>query len=361
MSQTHRPLRTLTWAMTVGVASLLSLGVAGTTQPIEITLSGSPPQGQQSGEISTPVDEDWYYFDVPSGSGGTWSMWTQVGVNTVLSLHTSYLGALLAENDDCTVPGCALDHSLRHSRIDYGLTAGMRYYLKVRGFGIGTGTYTVKVRGPEGGAPEPLVADAGDDQTVEQESATGTQVTLDGSGTSGGVPPLTYEWYEGATLLGTGETLAVSLPLGDHDITLVVTDAAGNSDSDECKVTVVDTTDPSFSLNVLKDRLWPPNHGMHLCATVTDVGDICDVDPTIAIVVTSNEEINGPGDGNTEPDWEVIRNGDVWEIWLRAERDGASSGREYTIDVSVTDAAGNSAAASATVTVPRDQGKGKSK
>jgi hypothetical protein len=49
---------------------------------------------------------------------------------------------------------------------------------------------------------------------------------------------------------------------------------------------------------------------------------------------------------------------DAWEIYLRAERAGPSEGREYLIEVVVTDHSGNAAAASTTVTVPHDQGRG---
>ncbi len=42
------------------------------------------------------------------------------------------------------------------------------------------------------------------------------------------------------------------------------------------------------------------------------------------------------------------------KIYLRAERSGKSNGRIYTITYRATDCAGNSSAASTTVTVPHD-------
>jgi hypothetical protein len=125
----------------------------------EIPLSGTPPSGEASGAISTGGEEDWYYVEVPAGEGGTWNMWTVVGVNTRLRLYDD-LGADQPLDGDlnCPVEGCDLDHTTEHSRIDYDLTADTRYYLLVQGFGPATGDYTVKARKepyvPPNNAPE---------------------------------------------------------------------------------------------------------------------------------------------------------------------------------------------------------------
>ena len=60
---------------------------------------------------------------------------------------------------------------------------------------------------------------------------------------------------------------------------------------------------------------------------------------------------NTVGDGNTTNDIQ-IENGN---IFLRAERSGLGTGRVYTITYKATDASGNSAQDSATVTVPHNQ------
>ncbi len=57
-----------------------------------------------------------------------------------------------------------------------------------------------------------------------------------------------WDWYEGETPLGSGETITAPLNLGEHRITLVVTDEAGNTAADECVVTVVDTTAPTLTV-----------------------------------------------------------------------------------------------------------------
>ena len=88
--------------------------------------------------------------------------------------------------------------------------------------------------------------------------------------------------------------------------------------------------------------------------TVTaSASDICDAAPVCKITsVSSNEPVNGTGDGDTAPDWVITGN---LTANLRAER--AGSGRVYTITVACTDASGNSSTKTTAVTVPHDQGK----
>ena len=79
-------------------------------------------------------------------------------------------------------------------------------------------------------------------------------------------------------------------------------------------------------------------------------------DPVSAKIVdvTSNEPINGAGDGNTNVDWELT--GDL-TVKLRAERAGGGSGRVYTITVECTWPNGDVTSESVQVTVAHDQGK----
>lgn len=88
-------------------------------------------------------------------------------------------------------------------------------------------------------ANQPPIADAGEDQTVEQDSPAGASVTLDGSDSSDpDDDPLEYTWMEGETLLGTGEILLVTLTPGIHTITLTVDDGNGGIDDDEVVITI---------------------------------------------------------------------------------------------------------------------------
>ena len=66
------------------------------------------------------------------------------------------------------------------------------------------------------------------------------------------------------------------------------------------------------------------------------------------ITISSNEPVDGTGDGDTSPDWEVI---DAHHVLLRAERAGNGSGRIYTITVT-EHSAGSSSSSSVIVRSP---------
>ncbi len=203
------------------------------------------------------------------------------------------------------------------------------------------------------------VANAGPDQTANCSGV----VMLDGTGTTDVDNPnssLVFVWKEGATVIATGETATVVLPVGVHTITLTVTDPGGLSSQDTVVITVVDTAGPVITLTGTNISLWPPNHAYHtinLTQLVASASDACD--PTIDIndvviaSVTSDEVENGNGDGNTMNDIVIAAN--CRSVQLRAERDGSKDGRVYRITFSVTDVSGNTTTATATVTVPKSQ------
>ena len=211
---------------------------------------------------------------------------------------------------------------------------------------------------------DPPEANAGPDQpNVEQTSLDGASVTLDGSGSSdpdaGDV--LTYTWREGTTIIAgptTSSTSNVMLNLGTHTIELEVDDGNGETDTDTVDITVEDTTDPVIAgVSASPDTLWPPNHKMHGVTVSVSVSDICDADVDCEIIsVSSNEPVNGLGDGTTDADWEITSD---LTVDLRAERSGTGTDRVYTITVECTDDSGNTSMETVDVTVPHDQGKGK--
>lgn len=147
-----------------------------------------------------------------------------------------------------------------------------------------------------------------------------------------------------------------TFPLGTTPIACTATDGSGNT-SAACSssVTVVDTMPPVItSVSASPNVLWPPNHTMRPVTVAVSVTDVCD--PSVAcqlISVTSNEPINGPGDGNTSPDWQITG---PLTANLRSERAGGGSGRVYTLTVQCTDASNNSATGTTFVMVPHDQG-----
>ena len=117
---------------------------------------------------------------------------------------------------------------------------------------------------------------------------------------------------------------------------------------------VDDTISPVInSVSATPNRLWPPRHRMVPVTVAVAVADNCSPAPVCEIVgVSSDEPINGLGDGDTAPDW--IITGDM-TVDLRAERSGVGDGRVYTITVRCFDEVGNVSENTVTVTVPHDQ------
>ena len=117
-----------------------------------------------------------------------------------------------------------------------------------------------------------------------------------------------------------------------------------------------DTLPPTISgAAVSPGTLWSPNHKWWTVRVSYALSDNCGP-VTSRLVVSSNEPINGLGDGNTSPDWEVV---DAHTVRLRAERAGVGDGRIYTITIIARDAAGNETTQTVQVTVVHDQGKKK--
>ncbi len=97
--------------------------------------------------------------------------------------------------------------------------------------------------------------------------------------------------------------------------------------------------------------LYVPNHRLEDVTLTYSVGDNCDAGLVPVINITSDQPVNGTGDGDTSPDWEVV---DAHHVRLRAERSPTDpGGRTYTITLTVTDSAGSSTSSSVTVHVPR--------
>ena len=93
---------------------------------------------------------------------------------------------------------------------------------------------------------QPPTANAGPDQTVTDTNGNGQEnVTLDGSGSSDPDGSITsYVWIENGVQIATGETPTVSLAIGEHTITLMVTDNDGATDTDTVIITVQSLTPP---------------------------------------------------------------------------------------------------------------------
>jgi len=156
--------------------------------------------------------------------------------------------------------------------------------------------------------------------------------------------------FPAATSTGSCGVLTTSpasgsfFPVGTTTVTTTSTSGASSSFT----VTVVDNQPPAVSSpTATPAMLWPPNHKMRDVMVNYTASDNC---PNLNCVlsVTSNEPVNGTGDGDTSPDWEIV---DATHVRLRAERAGTGSGRIYTIKVTCTDASGNMTMKTTTVVV----------
>lgn len=99
---------------------------------------------------------------------------------------------------------------------------------------------TVRVNNNQTPGNTPPVADAGDDLIVTDSDGNGTEsVTLDGSASydpDGSITNLS--WYENNQLIATGAKPILDLNLGDHDLTLVVTDNNGATAVDNVLISI---------------------------------------------------------------------------------------------------------------------------
>lgn len=145
-----------------------------------------------------------------------------------------------------------------------------------------------------------------------------------------------------------------AFPKGTTKVTYTATDESGNVSTHSFNVTVIDNEPASVTaVSANPSQLFPPTHGMVDVAINYVTTDNCPLPLNFAkLTVTSNEPVNGKGDGNTSTDWEVL---DAHRVRLRSERSGNATGRIYTITITATDAAGNTTVKTVNVTVPHNQ------
>ena len=117
-------------------------------------------------------------------------------------------------------------------------------------------------------------------------------------------------------------------------------------------VVVTDVQPPTISnVSATPSVIAEWNHKMVDVTVNYTSSDNSGASSVCSLTVTSSEPLNGTGDGNTAPDWEIV---DAHRVRLRAERAGNGTDRTYTITITCVDAAGNTATASTTVVVPHD-------
>jgi hypothetical protein len=113
----------------------------------------------------------------------------------------------------------------------------------------------------------------------------------------------------------------------------------------------LDVVTPNLSVEVDPSVIWPPNNRMVTVTATVIVNDDQDPAPVVKLESVTCDEC----DPNSDVQEAETGSAD-FNFSVLASRSGqAKTGRVYTVVYSATDAAGNRAEASATITVPHDQ------
>jgi predicted outer membrane repeat protein len=183
------------------------------------------------------------------------------------------------------------------------------------------------------------------------------------STTAGGTGPFHYAWtLDGLPFNGDSPNISVptgSLSIGAHPVVVTTTGSCGSAV--QSATLTVQSAVPVITLSTTNINLWPPNHAYHtfnvtdFVASATSCVDGNITGSVVIASISSDEpEDNLFGaDGTTLND--IVIAADCKSAQLRAERDGNLNGRVYTITFKVTDSAGNTTTATATVSVPINQ------
>ena len=195
-----------------------------------------------------------------------------------------------------------------------------------------------------------------------------TPITLGGQVSDYDGDTLSYQWLEGSVVLGDGTATAIpggtpvdlvpqiitGLKLGDHTITLRVSDGVSQPVEVPIMVQIVDKTAPTLAPVADQTILWPPNKKMVPVTITANASDNSGLPVTLTATVSCNE----PNEGApywTQPVIDQARG--IITVQLQADRLGKGKGRQYTISINATDKSGNMSTATVVVSVPHDQGK----
>ena len=176
------------------------------------------------------ADDDSYWVKMDDGN---WTMWNQIDGGSTFQWDNAPNGG------SSTFSLSAGDHTLTLAYREDGTELDKLYITN-------TGTIPTGIGGDALSCPGVLrpVANAGPNQnvTVTENSGKAT-VNLDGSSSSdpdGTI--ISYEWILNDTSLATGSNPTVELPVGNHRITLMVTDDYGGRGYDEVIINVTNPT-----------------------------------------------------------------------------------------------------------------------
>ena len=200
--------------------------------------------------------------------------------------------------------------------------------------GTSSGSFNVTVRDT---TPPTITAP---DVTAEATGPSGAAVTYSATAT---------DLVDGSVAVNCDHASGSTFPLGTTAVQCTATDAHNNTAHASFLVTVSDTTPPTIvSITADPSNLWPPDHKAAAVTITVIASDLVDPNPTSHIVsVSSNQPINGIGDGNTLTDWTITG---PLTLKVLNERTGGTD-RVYTITIATTDFSGNTAYGTVTVSV----------
>jgi uncharacterized protein len=147
-----------------------------------------------------------------------------------------------------------------------------------------------------------------------------------------------------------GGTATATLPhitsLGTFTVTASFAgDSVYAPSSTAATVTVSDTTPPTItSVTPSATSLWPPNKRMAPVTIAVNAVDVVDTHPVCRVSKVSANE-------GSSADWSIAS---ADTVLLRADRNGAGSGRVYSVTIACRDASGNVAAGTTRIVVPHD-------
>ncbi len=174
---------------------------------------------------------------IVSNTGDT-NLWTSAGIANVtytLSATTGFAAPGGTFND--AAGGGGVSHSITMSTSTLGTRTGT---LTVASNDPDQPTLTINLTGTVVAPNAAPIARAGADITVTDTDNDGTElVRLDASASTDDAGIVAYSWAEGSTLLASSAIADVLFAVGDHSVSLTVTDAASATGQDTLLVRVL--------------------------------------------------------------------------------------------------------------------------
>ena len=208
---------------------------------------------------------------------------------------------------------------------------------QIAGEGTFNGANAVFLLTPVAGDTTPPAIAPHDNVTAEATGANGASVTYD--------VPSTSDAVDGNGIATCAPASGSTFALGTTTVTCTASDAAGNAATPTSfSVVVQDTTPPAIdSLAVTPSFIWPANNKMIPVSVAVSASDSVDASPACSLTSISGGQAS-----------DVAITGPL-SAKVRATKDNWGwSARTYVLQVSCSDAAGNTDDGAVTVTVGKD-------